>query len=130
MTKIINQIRNKPWKYLFDSKVMSIFINNIFHIINITKRNSFFYTKNNVTSLTKEYNKYQKSPNEKILLTSSMLNKKPLTQYKEIIYYNTVDANSVEHLNLITVSVLKVFRLEEKFLCEYSQSSRFRKSKK
>ena len=29
-----------------------------------------------------------------------MLNKKPLTQYKEIIYYNTVDANSVEHLNL------------------------------
>ena len=98
MTKIINQIRNKPWKYLFDSKVMSIFINNIF--INIMKRNSFFYTKNNVTSLTKEYNKYQKSPNEKILLTSSMLNKKPLTQYKEIIYYNTVDANSVEHLNL------------------------------
>ena len=130
MTKIINQIRNKPWKYLFDSKVMSIFINNIFNIINIMKRNSFFYTKNNVTSLTKEYNKYQKSPNEKILLTSSMLNKKPLTQYKEIIYYNTVDANSVEHLNLITVSVLKVFRLEEKFLCEYSQSSRFRKSKK
>ena len=100
MTKIINQIRNKPWKYLFDSKVMSIFINNIFNIINIMKRNSFFYTKNNVTSLTKEYNKYQKSPNEKILLTSSMLNKKPLTQYKEIIYYNTVDANSVEHLNL------------------------------
>ena len=91
MTKIINQIRNKPWKYLFDSKVMSIFINNIFNIINIMKRNSFFYTKNNVTSLTKEYNKYQKSPNEKILLTSSMLNKKPLTQYKEIIYYNTVD---------------------------------------
>ena len=100
MTKIINQIRNKPWKYLFDSKVMSIFINNIFNIINIMKRNSFFYTKNNVTSLTKEYNKYQKSPNEKILLTSSMLNKKPLTQYKEIIYYNTEDANSVEHLNL------------------------------
>ena len=79
---------------------MSIFINNIFNFINIMKRNSFFYTKNNVTSLTKEYNKYQKSPNEKILLTSSMLNKKPLTQYKEIIYYNTVDANSVEHLGL------------------------------
>ena len=79
---------------------MSIFINNIFNFINIMKRNSFFYTKNNVTSLTKEYNKYQKSPNEEILLISSMLNKKPLKQYKEIIYYNTVDANSVEHINL------------------------------
>lgn len=79
---------------------MSIFINNIFNIINIMKRNSFFYTKNNVSSLTTEYSKYMKSPNDKILLTSSILNKKPLKQYKDIIYYNTVDTNSVEHINL------------------------------
>ena len=72
------------WEYISNknSNILTLTFNEIFNIINIMKRNSFFYTKNNVTSLTKEYNKYQKSPNEKILLTSSMLNKKPLKQYK------------------------------------------------
>ena len=50
-------------------------------------------------SLTRDYNKYIRSPNSKILLTSSSMHSQILSNYNDIMYCNTLNSSKSDTIN-------------------------------
>ena len=50
-------------------------------------------------SLTRDYNKYIRSPNSKILLTSSSMHSKILSNYNDLMYCNTLNSSKSDTIN-------------------------------
>lgn len=55
--------------------------------------------KHNFTCLIRDYNKYTKSPNSRILLSSSPLFSEALRNYKDIVYYHTLNDSKTENFD-------------------------------
>lgn len=55
--------------------------------------------KHNFTCLIRDYNKYTKSPNSRILLSSSPLCSHALRNYKDIVYYHTINDTNTENFD-------------------------------
>lgn len=55
--------------------------------------------KSHYISLTRDYNKYIRSPNSKILLTSSSMHSNILSNYNDILYCNTLNNSKNDTIN-------------------------------
>ena len=55
--------------------------------------------KSHYISLTRDYNKYIRSPNSKILLTSSSMHSQILSNYNDLMYCNTLNSSKSDTIN-------------------------------
>lgn len=64
-------------------------------VTNITTKDK----KSHYISLTRDYNKYIRSPNSKILLTSSSMHSQILSNYNDLMYCNTLNSSKSDTIN-------------------------------
>ena len=64
-------------------------------VTNITTKDK----KSHYISLTRDYNKYIRSPNSKILLTSSSMHSQILSNYNDLMYSNTLNSSKSDTIN-------------------------------
>ena len=64
-------------------------------VTNITSKDK----KSHYISLTRDYNKYIRSPNSKILLTSSSMHSQILSNYNDLMYCNTLNSSKSDTIN-------------------------------